>query len=155
MMSNHKEMLSDGEKDFIRQGCSMGIRLDGRGGCTTNQQCLHHFHFLFLGPKDHRTILIEPTIYPHVDGSCRVKIGDAFDVIVTAKVTLTVLPVVHASKKFFSKCDIVEIYSTSVFEKNSVLMEVDVTLSPDGSPQILDDVHLLQMIDEVADNISR
>jgi len=42
---------------------------------------------LSLGPSDYRTISLENSILPQVNGSSRVKISNAFDIICSIKVT--------------------------------------------------------------------
>ena len=43
-------------------------------------------HFLKLGHLDYRTIFVENNVFPHVNGSSRVKIADRTDIICSVKV---------------------------------------------------------------------
>lgn len=60
--------LSQSEIQFIIQGCNQGVRNDGRD------------------LDDFRSLSIENKIFPHVNGSSRVKIGDKIDVLCSIKV---------------------------------------------------------------------
>jgi exosome complex RNA-binding protein Rrp42 (RNase PH superfamily) len=60
--------ISSAEKDYITEGCSEGIRLDGRG--------LYDF----------RVMSVEGDIFPHCNGSCRISIGNSVDILCSIKV---------------------------------------------------------------------
>eukprot|EP01038_Epipyxis_sp_PR26KG_P005484 gene5484-7593_t len=59
--------VSEAEKVYIREGCSLDIRSDGRG------------------LNDFRPISIENNVFPHVHGSARVQIGEDSDIICAIK----------------------------------------------------------------------
>lgn len=60
--------LSIGEKKYIIEGINDGIRYDGRG------------------LNDYRSISIENDIFPHLNGSSRIKIADETDIVCSVKV---------------------------------------------------------------------
>lgn len=62
--------ISQGEKIYIIAGCDDDIRCDGRG-------CI-----------DFRSLSIENNIFPHVNGSSRVKISDCMDIICSIKMEI-------------------------------------------------------------------
>jgi exosome complex RNA-binding protein Rrp42 (RNase PH superfamily) len=59
--------LSNTEIRFIKRGCELGIRSDGRG------------------LSDYRCLQIENNILPHVNGSSRVRLGNGMEVICSVK----------------------------------------------------------------------
>lgn len=61
---------SEAEKSYIKAGCALGIRYDGRG------------------MDDFRAITIQNSIFPHVNGSSRVKIDSEVDVICSVKLEI-------------------------------------------------------------------
>ena len=96
-------VISPGEKQFIREGCKQDIRYDGRGlfllSYTSRPHNLHiilclnariivlfFFHNFFEACYDFRGMSIENNIYPHTNGSSRVRIADVVDVICSVKV---------------------------------------------------------------------
>jgi len=68
MLSN---LVSFEEKKFIRDGCDVDIRADGR-------QC-----------QNLRSFRIENSIFPHTNGSSRIKIGINTDVVCSVKIEVT------------------------------------------------------------------
>ena len=64
--------VSAGEREYVRQGCECGIRADGRAA------------------PDHRAVTVETGLLPHLNGSARVQIGGATDVLCSIK--LEVVP---------------------------------------------------------------
>ncbi len=62
------KQISLAEIDYICDGSNCGIRTDGRS----------HLDF--------RTVSVECDVFPHVNGSSRLKIGDTSDVLCTVKV---------------------------------------------------------------------
>lgn len=60
--------ISNSEKKFIIQGCNADVRTDGRSN------------------RDFRNIYVENYVLVHVNGSSRVKIGDAIDIMCSVKV---------------------------------------------------------------------
>jgi len=59
--------ISAAEAEYTRAGCVSGVRRDGRG----------------VG--DFRTMSIENSILPHVNGSSRIKIAEAIDILCSVK----------------------------------------------------------------------
>ena len=59
------------EIDFITKGCNIGVRNDGRD------------------VNDIRSILVENNIFPHVNGSSRLKLGHNTDIICSVKAEVT------------------------------------------------------------------
>ena len=59
------------EVDYIIKGCNVGIRNDGRD------------------VNDFRPILVENNIFPHVNGSSRLKLGHNTDIICSTKAEVT------------------------------------------------------------------
>jgi exosome complex RNA-binding protein Rrp42 (RNase PH superfamily) len=62
--------VSDAEIAFVSSGCQAKLRYDGRG------------------PSDCRSISLENNIFPHLNGSSRVKISDSIDVICSLKLEI-------------------------------------------------------------------
>ena len=67
VMASIAKLISEAEKEYIVGGCSDGIRSDGRG------------------VNDFRVWSFENNVFPHVNGSSRVKIGDAIDIMCSIK----------------------------------------------------------------------
>mmetsp|Transcript_14095 Transcript_14095/g.24826 ORF Transcript_14095/g.24826 Transcript_14095/m.24826 type:complete len:304 (-) Transcript_14095:65-976(-) len=61
---------SQAEQSYIQAGCALGIRYDGRG------------------MDDFRAITIQNNIFPHVNGSSRVKIDSDVDIICSVKLEI-------------------------------------------------------------------
>lgn len=59
--------VSETEREFIRQGCALGIREDGRA------------------LRDHRPLLVEVDVLPHLNGSSRVKVAGMVEVLCSVK----------------------------------------------------------------------
>jgi len=65
-------IISSDEAAYVVSGCGQNIRLDGR-------EC-----------GDFRTVTVDKSILPHVNGSSRVRVGDNVDVICSAKLEVDV-----------------------------------------------------------------
>lgn len=76
--------LSQTEKDFIRSSCSQDIRSDGRYFSRSAPPLFDPY--LDRKPIDFRSVTIESDIFPHCNGSSRVSIRNAIDVICGVKV---------------------------------------------------------------------
>jgi len=70
-------MISATEKAFICEGCAAGIRFDGRD------------------VLDFRHLVLENSVFPHVNGSSRVRVADGVDVLCSVKVEVGE-PLAHA-----------------------------------------------------------
>ena len=109
-------MISAAEKDFIQAGCGHGIRFDGRD------------------VTDFRHISIENSIFPHVNGSSRLRIGDGIvDILCSVKV---------------------EVAEPSTLHPNHGLFEVDVDISPSCNLKI-DERRLLEQGSHIAQQLQR
>ena len=84
-------MISATEKAFISEGCASGIRFDGRD------------------VLDFRHMLVENSVFPHVNGSSRVRVADGVDVLCSVKV---------------------EVGQPSALAPQLGLLDVDVDISP-------------------------
>jgi hypothetical protein len=86
-------MISFAEKAFIEEGCALRIRYDGRGRCIVSVDPEHQLHpsltmsVLITDTNSFRPMSIEDSIFPHTDGSSRVRISDSVDILCTVKVT--------------------------------------------------------------------
>lgn len=83
-------MSSYAEKAFIEEGCALCIRYDGRGGCIASVDPEHQpadMSVLITDTSSFRPMSIEDRIFPHTDGSSRVRISDSVDILCTVKVT--------------------------------------------------------------------
>ncbi|KAJ1439625.1 ribosomal protein S5 domain 2-type protein [Ochromonadaceae sp. CCMP2298] len=65
--------ISAAERVYICEGCAVGIRYDGRG------------------PESFRSISVENNVLPNVNGSSRVRIANAVDIICTVKLEVVEL----------------------------------------------------------------
>ena len=59
--------VSETERQYLRLGCEVGIREDGRS------------------PRDHRVVSVELDVLPHLSGSSRIKIASATEVLCSIK----------------------------------------------------------------------
>lgn len=81
---------SKAEKQYIEEGCALGIRCDGRGKSWIYNFTISVFptipFLLVADPEALRTISIENNIFPHVNGSSRLRVDGAVDIICSLKV---------------------------------------------------------------------
>lgn len=88
--------ISAAEKEFIRKGCDVNVRFDGRGNMVEFLDLQASFQIVFsnspyycsdsIGYKDFRHISIENNILPHVNGSSRLRIAESIDILCSVKV---------------------------------------------------------------------
>lgn len=107
--------ISDSERKYIITGCNDDVRFDGRG-------C-----------QDFRTVKFENSIFPHVNGSSRYRIGDVIDVICSVKLEIS------------------EPLSATPNEGN---LEVSVDLSPSCNMK-LDERRLWDVAQNLSDTLER
>lgn len=74
--------ISQAERDYITSGCNEGLRFDGRGS------------------TDFRTWSIENNVFPHVNGSARVKISDSTDILCSVKFEIQQPDLLHHDKGY-------------------------------------------------------
>jgi len=82
---------SQAEQSYIQAGCALGIRYDGRGISKVYvlmklTAFSRYTRFIPTGMDDFRAITIQNNIFPHVNGSSRVKIDSDVDIICSVKV---------------------------------------------------------------------
>jgi len=63
-----RKFISNAEISYVKNGFECNVRCDGRG------------------LTDFRSITIESDIFPHLNGSCRLKLGSVTDILCSVKV---------------------------------------------------------------------